>query len=126
MGKAGNIRWQLIGWLFLLSAVSYLDRVNISIAGRQLSQAYSLSNVELGWILSAFALGYAIFQAPAGRLADRIGPRRTLALAAVWWAVFSTLSAMVPGGPAALTLLLIVRFTLGAGEAAVYLSLIHI
>ena len=34
---SSNMRWQLIGWLFLLSAISYLDRVNLSIAGGTLA-----------------------------------------------------------------------------------------
>jgi ACS family glucarate transporter-like MFS transporter len=114
------VRWQLIGWLFLLSAVSYLDRVNMSIAGTSLAHDYGLSRQQLCWILSAFSAGYALCQAPGGRIADTLGPRRTLALAAVWWAVFSSLAAVVPAGSLALGLFLAIRFTLGVGEATMY------
>ena len=38
-----------IFWLFILSAVSYLDRVNISIAGSSIAASYHLSNVQLGY-----------------------------------------------------------------------------
>jgi MFS transporter, ACS family, glucarate transporter len=115
-----HVRWELIAWLFLLSTVAYLDRVNMSIAGTSLAHEYGLSKAKLGWILSAFALGYAVFQAPAGRVADVLGPRRTLAFAAVWWAIFSTLSAAIPTIPIALALFVLVRFVLGAGEAVMY------
>jgi MFS transporter, ACS family, glucarate transporter len=120
MKGSSHVRWELIVWLFLLSTVAYLDRVNMSIAGTMLAHDYALSRVQLGWILSAFAFGYALFQAPAGRVADVLGPRRTLAFAAVWWAVFSSLSASIPTVPVALALFLVVRFALGAGEAVMY------
>ncbi len=120
MSGSSNMRWQLIGWLFLLSAISYLDRVNLSIAGGTLAHDYGLSRQQLSWILGAFTAGYALCQAPAGRVADVLGPRRTLAIAAVWWAVFSSLSAAVPVGPLALGLFLGIRFSLGVGEATMY------
>jgi ACS family glucarate transporter-like MFS transporter len=114
------VRWTLIGWLFVLSAVAYLDRVNISIAGKLMAREYNLSNQQLGWVFSAFVLGYMLFQAPSGRAADRFGARRTLTLAAIWWAVLSSLTAAPLAAAFALPLLLIVRFVLGAGEAVMY------
>ncbi len=114
-------RWILIGWMFAISAISYLDRVNISIAGRSIQQDLHLDNIQLGWVFSAFVLGYALFQAPGGRLADRYGPRRILALGTVWWGVFTALTAMVPMRvSAALMILMMVRFSLGLGEAVVF------
>jgi ACS family glucarate transporter-like MFS transporter len=120
MASTRQVRWTLIGWLFVLSAVAYLDRVNISIAGKLMAQEYALSNQQLGYVFSAFVLGYALFQAPSGRAADRFGARRTLTLAAIWWAVFSSLTAAPFGLAFALPLLLVTRFLLGAGEAVIY------
>jgi ACS family glucarate transporter-like MFS transporter len=117
----GGVRWLLIGWVFVLSAVSYLDRVNISIAGKFLAQEFQLDNVRLGNVFSAFILGYALFQAPGGRLADRFGPRRVLTFGVLWWGVFTALTGAVPaGGALALVMLLTVRFVLGLGEAVMY------
>ncbi len=117
----GKVRWFLISWLFVLSAVAFLDRVNISIAGGSLAAAYHLSNVQLGWVFSAFLAGYAIFQTPGGRLADRFGPRRVLAGGVVWWGIFTALTAIVPSGiRGAMLLFISIRFLLGAGEAVVY------
>jgi ACS family glucarate transporter-like MFS transporter len=42
------VRWFLVSWLFVLSAVSYLDRVNISIAAGSIVDAYHLTDVQLG------------------------------------------------------------------------------
>ncbi len=117
----GRWRWILIGWMFVISAISYLDRVNISIAGRSIQKDFGLDNIQLGWVFSAFVLGYALFQAPGGRLADRFGPRKVLTLGTIWWSVFTALTALVPAGFAgALMLLLAVRFSLGLGEAVVF------
>jgi len=121
MTHSSNVRWFLIFWLFMLSAVAFLDRVNISIAGSSLAAAYHLSNVELGWVFSSFLAGYALFQTPGGRLADRLGPRRVLAAGVIWWGVFTALTAAVPAGiQGALFLFISIRFLLGAGEAVVY------
>ena len=119
--KTSQIRWLLIFWLFVLSAVAYLDRVNISIAGTLLASDYHLSKIQLGWIFSAFLAGYALFQTPGGRLADRLGARSVLALGVVWWGVFTALTAAVPARiGSALLALMGVRFALGAGEAVIY------
>jgi len=120
-GSSSHVRWFLIFWLFILSVVAFLDRVNISIAGSSLAAAYHLSNVQLGWIFSAFLAGYALFQTPGGRLADRLGPRRVLAGGVIWWGIFTALTAAVPSGiRGALILFVSVRFLLGVGEAVVY------
>jgi ACS family glucarate transporter-like MFS transporter len=108
-------------WLFVLSAVAYLDRVNLSIAGAKLTEEFGISNVRLGFVFSAFLFGYALFQTPAGWLADRFGPRRVLTLGVVWWGVFSALTAGISHGIGNAVLALIgVRFLLGAGEAIMY------
>ena len=116
-----RVRWLLIGWVFVISAVAYLDRVNISIAAKSIQQELKLDNIQLGWVFSAFVLGYALFQAPGGRLADRFGPRRIVAAGAVWWAVFTSITALA--GPHLvwpLGVLLGSRFLLGIGEAVLY------
>jgi len=100
--------------------VAYLDRVNISIAGTAIAHTYTLDHQQLGWVFSAFVLGYMLLQAPAGRLADRFGARRTLTFAVWWWAIFSVLTASVPVFRYALPTILGVRFLLGAGEAVMY------
>jgi ACS family glucarate transporter-like MFS transporter len=119
----GHVRWLLVFWLFLLSAISYLDRVNISVAGSFLADEYHLSQIRLGWVFSAFLLGYALFQTPGGWLVDRFGPRRVLAGGVVWWGVFTALTASLPTKIAgAVAIFIFVRFLLGAGEAIMYPS----
>jgi MFS transporter, ACS family, glucarate transporter len=118
-----HVRWLLVFWLFILSAVSYLDRVNISIAGGAVADAYQLNNLQLGKVFSAMLVGYALFQTVAGRLADRFGPRRVITAGVIWWGIFTALTALVPAHIAgAVFIFMAVRFLLGAGEAVIYPS----
>ena len=111
----------LVFWLFVLSAVSFLDRVNISIAGASIASDYNLSNVQLGFVFSAFLIGYALFQTPGGWLADKLGSRRVLAAGVLWWGVFTALTASLSSSLThALLLFISIRFLLGAGEAIIY------
>ena len=119
-GKS-RVRIFLAFWLFILSGVAFLDRTNISIAGLQISREYGLGNQRLGWIFSAFLIGYAGFQLPAGVLAARYGPRRVLTLGVIWWGVATALTAILPSTiPHAVALLIGMRFMLGAGESVIY------
>jgi ACS family glucarate transporter-like MFS transporter len=118
-----RVRYFLAFWLFILSAIAFLDRTNISVAGLQISHEYGLGNQHLGWVFSAFLLGYAVFQLPAGGLAARVGPRRVLTFGVFWWGAATALSASLPEGmPHVVGLLIAVRFALGAGEAVIYPS----
>ena len=115
------LRYALVVWLGVLSAVAFVDRTNISVAGLQIGREFGISNTRLGWIFSAFLVAYAAFQVPAGILARRLGPRRILLFSGVWWAAFTTLTAALPAGfRYAVPLLIAVRFALGAGEATMY------
>ena len=115
------MRWLIIIWIFVISAVAYLDRVNVSIAGRQIANEFHLDNIRLGWVFSAFVFGYAIAQTPAGRLADWWGPRWTITAGVVWWGVFTTAITMFsPAAGTSVMLLMTARFLLGIGEAVVY------
>jgi MFS transporter, ACS family, glucarate transporter len=120
-GRSTRVRWFLSFWLFVLSGVAFLDRTNISIAGLAISREFGLNNQRLGWIFSAFLIGYAGFQLPAGFLAARYGPRRVLTFGVFWWGVATALTAVMPSGlPHSLALFIAVRFALGAGEAVIY------
>lgn len=63
------MRWAVVFWMFVVAAVSYLDRNDISIAATTIQHYYGISNVQLGAVFSAFGIGYAFTQPVAGRLA---------------------------------------------------------
>jgi ACS family glucarate transporter-like MFS transporter len=116
-----RVRYFLAFWLFVLSGVAFLDRTNIAIAGLQISTEYGLGNQRLGWIFSAFLIGYAGFQLPAGWLAIRFGPRKVLSIGVMFWGIATILTALLPSGiKHAVLLLIAIRFVLGAGESVIY------
>ena len=115
------MRALLVFWLFLLSAIAFLDRTNISIAGPQISREFGLGNIRLGWVISAFLVGYAASQVLAGWAAVQLGARRALTLGVLWWGAFTLATALVPPGMrGALWVLIGVRCALGVGEAIIY------
>jgi len=105
--------------------VSYVERTNIAVAAAVMMPELSLSGTQMGQIFSSFLWGYAIFQIPAGRIGDVVGPRITLTLAALLWCITSMLSGFLPGtfvkqAASVILCLWILRFLLGAGEAATF------
>jgi len=117
----GKIRWLIIWLIFLVSAVSYLDRTNISIAAPVLKVDLGISDVQLGTIFTAFLIGYAFTQPIAGRLADRFGAYRIIAIGLVWWSVLTAMIAMVSTSFAgAFGLMIALRLMLGIGESVIY------
>jgi ACS family glucarate transporter-like MFS transporter len=117
------MRYLLVVWLMVMGGIAYMDRTNIAIAGIQLGREFGIDDAQLGWVFSAFLIGYAAFQVPGGVVARRFGARRVLALGVIWWGAFTALTALAPSGiPGALILLVLIRFALGAGEAVMYPS----
>jgi ACS family glucarate transporter-like MFS transporter len=118
-------RWEILAFVFLISVVTYLDRVNISIAGDPILHEYGLSRLALGTIFSAFVLGYGLFQVPGGWLGDKFGHKKILVIAIVWWSLSTCLTAwagnsFLVGMFGLVPAFWIVRFLIGIGEAATY------
>jgi sugar phosphate permease len=96
--------------------ITYMDRVNISSAVPVIQKQMGLSMVTVGWILSSFRWGYALFQIPGGWLGDRIGPRRALALIVTWWSIFTSATALTWSAGS----MAVCRFLFGVGEAGAF------
>ncbi len=107
--------WMVVG-TFLLALLLYIDRICISVAKEPIAASLQLSDEQMGWVLSVFALGYALFQTPAGLLADRLGPRRVLTAVVSFWSLFTALT----GAAWNFVSLLVVRLLFGAGEAGAF------
>ncbi len=122
-----RVPWGMVTLLCATATASYMCRVNVSTAGVLIMDEFSLNQVDMGRIISAFILGYALFQIPAGILADRLGARRVLTWAAFLWAVITIIQAIVGSGffeisSSATTLFVFVlfRFLLGVSESPTY------
>src|SRR5262245_61215381 len=91
------VRYRLRGLTFALSMLLYVDRVASSTARSPIHSELGLSDPEFGWVLSAFALGYALFQTPGGLIADRFGARLALTSVVTLWSIFTALTGMARG-----------------------------
>jgi MFS family permease len=117
-GRSAKNRYRVVGLLVLLSAITYLDRVCISVAGPRMQEKLHINPIGWGWVTGVFTLSYCLFEIPTGALADRIGPRRVLTRIVLWWSAFTALTgAMTSYYP-----LLLTRFLFGAGEAGAFPS----
>jgi len=79
--------------------ITYVDRVNVATAASEIRRDLALSNTQLGFVFSAFAYPYLLFQVFGGWIGDRFGPRRTLFLCGLVWASATILTGL-PGSPA--------------------------
>jgi MFS transporter, ACS family, glucarate transporter len=111
-----NKRYLFVFGTFMISLLMYVDRIGISVAKEPISKALNLSKEQMGWVLSAFALGYALFQTPGGILADKIGSRKILTFIIIIWSFFTGLTAQAWN----FVSLLVIRFLFGAGEAGAF------
>jgi len=91
-----HVQWNIIALVTAIMLVTAFGRLNLSIAGKYLQDEFHFSTEAMGWILGAFAFGYALFQIPWGWAGDRFGPRTTLSLGLLWWAAFTIAMTCVP------------------------------
>lgn len=102
--------------LFLMTAISYLDRVNLSVAAGPIAKELGLSPVQLGWLFSGFLWTYIVFLVFAGQLVDRVGYRFVGPAAVVIWSVATASTGLATGWAG----LAASRFVLGIGESAAW------
>jgi MFS transporter, ACS family, glucarate transporter len=111
-----KMRYWVLAILFLLSTITFLDRVCMNVVSKYVKADLGLNNEQFGYILGAFSLAYALFEMPTGIMGDRLGPRRILTRVVLWWSAFTALTGLVSGFYS----LISVRFLFGVGEAGAY------
>src|SRR6516164_5593990 len=93
---ASRVRWSIMACVVMVTVLTYLDRLNLSIAGKYIQDELALSTRMMGWVFSAFLLGYSIFQVPGGWAGDRYGPKNILTGAILLWSLFTALTGLAP------------------------------
>jgi ACS family glucarate transporter-like MFS transporter len=93
-----------------------MDRICISAASDLIKADLCISSQMMGYIFGVFALGYALFQIPAGWIADKFGPRKALTGVVMAWSTFTALS----GAAWNAVSMLVLRFLFGIGEAGAF------
>jgi ACS family glucarate transporter-like MFS transporter len=106
-----RIRWRIYGFLFAFGFIAYFQQKGLTVAAERIMPDLHFSQMQIGWLESAFVLGYALFQFPGGILGQRLGARR---LFSIIGAVAFLATALTPLAPALLqgTLLLIAMLAL--------------
>ena len=134
MQRPTRVRFGVLGFACSLSLLTYLDRICIMRAKEDMQHDLGFSNNEMGWIFSAFIIGYALFEVPGGWMGDIWGSRRVITRIVLCWSLFTALTGCVWSfslGSGSLVLnslaaLLLVRFLFGVGEAGAYPNLTRV
>ncbi len=111
-----HARYGVLAFTLAVTAVSYLDRVCISMAAPFMQKDLGLSDARMGLVFSSFTFAYALFEIPAGWLADRFGPRLMMTRVVLWWSLMTVATGWTGG----FISLFAVRFMFGVGEAGVF------
>ena len=109
-------RYKVLAFLFLVSTISYLDRVCLSVAGPSMQSDLGLRPDQWGWVVGSFVLTYALFAVPTASLGDRYGARKVLTLIVLWWSAFTFLTGAARNYP----MLIVTSLLFGLGESGAY------
>ena len=113
MSNFKGIRWVMIGMIFMLTVVNYIDRMTLSVLAPTIMEEFKMTNVEYSRVVTMFLIAYTISQSVSGKILDRIGTRAGFMLFVSLW----TISSMLHSTARSVVQLGIFRFMLGFGEA---------
>jgi ACS family 4-hydroxyphenylacetate permease-like MFS transporter len=115
-GEAAVVRkvfHRLMWFLFLISAISYLDRINISYAALSMNKTLGLTGTTYGLATTIFYVGYVICEVPSNVLLAKFGARMWLSRIMITWGIVSAATMFIYDE----TSLYVMRFILGVAEA---------
>jgi MFS transporter, ACS family, glucarate transporter len=121
-GPRTRVRIWVMVFLCVLSFLTYYDRQCIVRAQESIQASLSLSDEQMGLVLGAFWLAYALFELPGGWMGDRFGARITATRIVLAWSLFTVLTGAATGFYS----LLAYRFLFGAGEAGAFPNMARI
>ncbi|WP_413724021.1 MFS transporter [Sodalis sp. RH16] len=109
-----HLRWWMLALFLLGVTVNYITRNALGILAPELKNSLHMTTEQYSWIVAAFQLAYTIFQPFCGWLIDVIGLKLGFLICAVIWALMCLLHA----GAGSWIQLAVLRFFMGASEAA--------
>jgi MFS transporter, ACS family, glucarate transporter len=118
-----RVRWRIFGLLFGFGCIAYLQQKSVTVAAARMMPELGLSQMQIGWIESAFLIGYAAFQLPGGVIGQRLGGRRMFVAISLLAFLATVLVPLVPYALSGVTLFaafVALQFLLGAAQAPVF------
>ncbi|NWG14780.1 MAG: MFS transporter [Acidobacteria bacterium] len=88
-------RWVVVALLFLATTINYIDRAVLGVLKPLLEEELGWTQVDYGWIVTAFQITYALGYISAGRLFDTIGVRVGYFLSVSLWSLAAMAHAAV-------------------------------
>ena len=107
-----------VSLLLVIGIINYVDRSALSIANTSIQRDLQITPSEMGILLSAFSLAYALAQLPLGVIIDRLGSKLSLGAALLGWSIAQTASGLINSFSTFIGL----RVLLGIGEAPMFPS----
>lgn len=112
---AGSAGWYATLLLSAAYVMSFIDRMILGLLVDPIKSSFAASDVQIGLLFGAsFAIIYSIAGIPLGWLADRWNRRNLIVCALLVWSCLTALSSLAT----ALTMLIVLRFGVALGEAA--------
>jgi ACS family glucarate transporter-like MFS transporter len=111
-----NVRHRVVLFGMSLAVLAYIDRTVIAQAAPLISRDLGFDKVQMGTVLSAFLLGYGLFEIPGGWYGDWVGARKGLMRIVLAWSAFTALTGAAWG----FTSMVVIRFLFGVGEAGCF------
>jgi MFS transporter, ACS family, hexuronate transporter len=114
-----NFRWLIVGLLFLITLINYIDRASIAYAIDMMTRVLHLSDQQIGLILGAFGAGYAVTTGLGGIAADKFGAKKTLIASIFLWGLATLFTGLANG----FMMVFIARLLLGVAEGPTFPAL---
>ncbi len=106
--------WLIVGVLWVVAALNYLDRIMITTMRDSLTQAVPMTDAQFGLLTSVFLWVYGLLSPFAGFLADRFNRSRLIVFSLLVWSLLTWLT----GHARSFEELVVVRALMGVSEAA--------
>ncbi|MBI1323454.1 MFS transporter [bacterium] len=94
-----NTRFAVLAFLCASAAIAYVQRAALSVPAAEIAGDLAFADLarDMGYVQSAWYFAYALMQIPSGRLADRLGSRRALAIFSITWSLATFAAAFASG-----------------------------
>ena len=118
-----RVRWIIFGYMFAFAFIIYLQRTSFSVTAVQMMPELGITQVQLGWLFTAYLVAYMVFQLPGGIFGQWAGARNALIVTGFLGcaaAIATPLLPLVLAGAALLVALLIARIVLGIAHAPLF------